>query len=243
MIDQDITSNDLVQVYPRVLCFTCSTNRPLFIRNCILQVQAQSIAADHVIYINHPKAKDENETTNYQYLLDDIKAKKNTTIQIQYGATVSQHKNHMAALTLANINNYDLFLKIDDDDIYRTDYIKQVVDSFKEEKWDFSGQNATGILNGIHFQKNAILECLGENELDIKYNVPKMMPGTYAFSQKAIKLLQEKMIDQQQFEDPQWRVLLAKEKHIKTLKRNGTQYIYHIHGKNISTSHHLIKND
>ena len=239
---QDNTKNNDVQDQVcRVLAFTCSKHRPLFIRHSVLQVQSQTHPTDHAVYINSPSAKNAEDKTNYQELLKDITPKEGTSIQIGYGNSVNQHNNHIAALNMIKINDYDLFLKIDDDDIYKTNYVSDIVNSFNSDSWDFSGEYAHGILNGIHLEKNVILKCLGENENDKKHNVIPMMPGTYAFSRKAIQYIIDEINCKNIFEDPLWRLLMTQKEDIKVECRDSKNYIYHIHGNNISTGHLLKK--
>lgn len=57
---------------------------------------------------------------------------------LDYGPTKTQHLNAVAAITDASYRHYDLFSKIDDDDVYRADYVAGVVADFEEHRWDYS---------------------------------------------------------------------------------------------------------
>ena len=61
----------------------------------------------------------------------------NDRLFLSYGKKLHQHINHMEAVKKINIEDYDLFLKIDDNDIYRRHYVKHIVSDFEENKWNF----------------------------------------------------------------------------------------------------------
>ena len=125
----------------RILAFTCTKGRPFFIRCCALQIQQQTYPVDHVIYINHPDAQDRSDPYNYISLLEDI-APQHGTITIRYGRSGTQQFNHLQALALAAHDDYDLFLKIDDDDVYRRNYVRNVALDQQKNAWDVSGAHS-----------------------------------------------------------------------------------------------------
>lgn len=221
---------------PRILAFTCSTQRPMLLRHCILQLQTQTLQADHSIYLN-AKPTDHDDTQHYEPLLQNL----STKLTITTGPSQTQHNNYLAAIKSVPWQTYDLFLKIDDDDIYLPTYIEDVVKSYNASHWDFSGSHASGILNGPHFERNRIQHCLGLLPEDKALHVPSIMPGTYAFSKKAIAQLMTLQVpeDTTQWEDITWRRHLCQNPDIKVTVRDVSNYIYHIHGKNVSTAHHF----
>lgn len=219
----------------KILAFTASKNRPVLLRHCLLQMQQQSIHIDHTIFVNH----DEKTPQDYTDLLNDIQAKEGTQIFIDYSLSTNQHDHHIKSIKNVPWKNYDLFLKIDDDDIYLNDYTEAVLKDFKKNKWDFSGSITQGLLNGTHFDPHRHIQSLGQTTLDIKIGTIEMMPGSYAFSKKAIEFILN-LPTHQGYEDPYWRQELTKANTFVIHKRNISRYIYNIHGKNIST-HHLYK--
>ena len=104
---------------PRVLAFTCSRERPFFLRHCILQMQCQSSPVDHAIYLNG------GEDTRELYR--DLQS---PHLFLHFGPPATQHDNYVHALSILAHQGYDLFCKIDDDDIYETTYIEGVVNDF-----------------------------------------------------------------------------------------------------------------
>ena len=104
-----------------------------------------------------------------------------------------------------------------------------------KNKWDFSGSFSDGVILNEKWQEKRKLYKLGE---DIpKLDIPDMMPGTYAFSKKAISIL-SKLSNIEGYEDPAWRKELSNHRDISIQFRQSSNYIYNIHGKNISTFHH-----
>jgi len=218
-----------------ILAFTASKYRPIYLRHCMQQIQQQSQAVDHAIYVNHDTTTPQDYTT----LLNDVQTKEGNKLSIDYGPSTNQHEHHSKAIQTGDWQQYDLFLKIDDDDIYLHDYVETVAADFKKNKWDFSGCNTQGLLNGKHFDANRHIQSLGQTDLDIVTGVLEMMPGSYAFSKKAITHILN-LPPHKGYEDPYWRQALTKAKEFTICRRDQSKYIYNIHGKNIST-HHLYK--
>ena len=216
----------------KVCCFTASANRPLPLRHCIYQLQQQTIQHHHCIYVNSNQFKSEADETNYLPFVSDIPVKKKNNIFLAYGPTDHQHYNHMAAVSLAPDSHYDLYLKIDDDDIYFNTYIEDIITSFQTHKWDISGSYSDGILNNNKIKRNIKYLTLNNT----KKNPLQVMPGTLAFSHKAMALLQstfETKLIRKHFEDEQWIEFLCQQKEIKSHIRQKSNYMYHIHEKNI----------
>jgi hypothetical protein len=218
----------------RVLAFTCSMERPFFLRCCALQMRQQTYPVDHCIYINHPEAGASSDHYNYISLLMDLVPQQGRLL-LRYGRSGTQQFNHMQALRLADLNQYDLFLKIDDDDVYRQDYVQRVVDDYLAHAWDFSGGASQGILDGPKWGRRNRCTHLGMEPEDLRIGVAKMMPSSYAFSRKALALIQEVPGDQTVNEDILWRRLLTANAEIKTCFREKSRMAYHLHGKNFST--------
>lgn len=141
-------------------------------------------------------------------------------------------------MSLANIDDYDLFLKIDDDDIYKTGYVAEVVTDFIKNKWDFSGTFSNGLLHDNHWLPNQKHKSLGLQQEDIDLGVLEMMPPSYALSRNGIKKIQQAEIDPTDtvFEDILWRRLLTEDPQIKVQLRAKSSLIYQVHDKNFSRS-------
>lgn len=222
-----------------MLAFTCSRHRPLMLRHCIMQLQHQTYPADHVVYVNSSENSYPDETTlQYDLLLDDLRGASTARIKIAYGPSMSSHKNYLAALRLAEVDDYDLFLKIDDDDIYLRDYVKGVVRDFCARRWDYSGSVSTGLLNGHRWKPKAMLTDLGLEQADRDMGIPGVMPPSAAFSRRAVQALLE-IPDVRCFEDIVWRRHLAVVPQISMVSRKDRNFVYNIHGGNVSTSHLL----
>lgn len=223
----------------RVLAFTCSRHRPLMLRHCIMQMQRQSYPVDHVIYVNSSEEPGENYTTlHYQMLLRDVCHNSTAVTRIAYGPSGTYHQNYCNALKLARIDDYDLFLKVDDDDIYLKDYVLGVVRDFAKHRWDYSGAASRGHLNGCRWRPNTILTGLGLADDDTNIGIPDFMPPTIALSRRAISALRT-LEDCGIFEDIQWRRHLSQVPGFVMAFRKDRNFIYNIHGDNASTGAHL----
>lgn len=219
----------------RVLAFTCSRHRPLMLRHCIMQMQRQTFPVDHFIFVNSSEAPDAKHTAFcYDKFLRDARENAVSRVTIQFGKSKTQQENYIAALKLADINKYDIFLKIDDDDIYMREYVEDVVRDYLRHRWDFSGSFSDGILNGYRWYPDKKQRDLGLGARDLELGVPGFMPSTAAFSRRAIqKILDAPM--EQRFEDIYWRQLLASDPTIVLATRKRSNFIYNIHGENVST--------
>ncbi|MDC0036994.1 hypothetical protein OAJ27_01960 [bacterium] len=217
---------------PKVLVFTASAKRPIYLRHCLLQMQQQTYPLDHAVYLNSPEYKSpDTDPHNYMSLVDDIVITKGKKIHIGYGPTASHHKNHMAALTLVNWEDYDLFFKVDDDDVYRSTYIQDAVTHFQEHQWDFSGEISHGHILKDSWNKTV---HIGKIKQSKKNTVEKnFLAPAFSFSKKSMKMIMGiKNISGP--EDVVWNKYLQEAKNIKTMVRPDLNFTYHIHDNNIS---------
>ncbi len=220
----------------RPLAFTCSRHRPLMLRHCIMQLQRQSHPVDHAIYVNSPEDDSSDHTSkHYEAVLNDLRNDGSGKVLIAFGKSRTMHENHIRALNLIDIEDYDVFLKIDDDDIYLHSYVKDVVDHFAAHRWDYSGSHSHGLLNGHRWLPQKIQRDLGLAQEDIDLRIPSIMPSSAAFSRKAIRAIFEApgsdLID-----DIYWRRVLARTPDLVMTVRNDRNFVYNIHGANLSTS-------
>lgn len=227
----------------RVLAFTTSRCRPFYLRCCLLQMAQQSYGVDHAIYMNAPQTASEPEFFNYKTLLEDITPAPGHQIFLGYGLSLKPHLNHIEALKLSTIDHYDLFLKVDDDDVYHKNYVKAVVDSYLEHLWDFSGSFTQGLVNQGQWLPERCYHSLGLTEKDKQLGVIPMMPPTFAFSKKAIKAIMDLdlglIADPAQFEDIIWRQFLTVDPRFKVHFRDQSEYVYQVHEHNFSASNEI----
>jgi hypothetical protein len=200
-----------------------------------MQMKHQSYPVDHVIYVNSPGEQTSSITSlNYGLLLDELCRGCDGRVKIAYGLSGTYHENYLNALRLAQIDDYDLFLKVDDDDIYLKGYVLGVVRDFDTHQWDYSGSCSRGHLNGYRWKADEILRGLGLAKEDIRLGIPDVMPPTAAFSRRAIRALLT--LKDNGTSDAQWRRHLAQVPGLTMRVRNDQNFIYNIHGGNVSTA-------
>jgi len=218
----------------KVLLFTVSRNRPIFLRHCLFQMQSQSYSHSHVVYVNSDEFVDEHDSTNILHCMRDVKIRNGNDLLMGYGPSSHQHHNHMAAINMVDSADFDLFLKVDDDDIYYPDYVQSVVDDFLQNAWDVSGSFSDGLINKGSFDYS---KCY---EIDYTLSdgaIFSILPGTLAFSRQAMTLLLtdfSQQLDFKLFEDEQWISYLSAKDDIIFHKRERSYYVYNIHQSNIS---------
>ena len=211
----------------RVLAFTCSRERPLLLRNCILQMRDQSHPVDHAVYLNG-----DDDT---RALFDDLQR---PGLFLRFGPSLSQHENYANALLAADIDAYDLFCKIDDDDLYRLDYIATVVADFERHRWDYSGTHSTGVVVGRRWLPDLQLRSLGLLAPDHEAGVIEVMPPTMAFSRRALDRVLS--APSGAYEDIAWRRAIAGAG-LQQSVRAVSNFTYNVHGQNVSTGHWLAE--
>lgn len=219
----------------KVLVFTSSYNRPYMLRQCILNIKNQS----YKDYIHSVNVVSDNPQTVYP-LVEDLFSKK---LIIDDGRVNEKiHINHLTAIrNVPNYQEYDLFVKVDDDDVYKKNYIKNIVDFFRENTHvDITSTEIIYQLNGSKLIGNINLYSdLGGNPGDSDYK----MPMTFAFNRKALQLLEyfpEKNILHNN-DDLLWRDIWVNNSLVHEPLDNSEEIIWHIHGKNTSTAGFLQK--
>jgi hypothetical protein len=205
----------------RVLCFTTTYQRPKFLRSCILDIQNQTYSADHAINIAY------DDLYDYTPIIDDLV---NNNIFLRYSRNADNHTNHINALKLVNHDNYDLFVKIDDDEFYKKKYIETIVNNFTEGV-DIVSSSLKYQINNYYISKGDY-HNLGANPEGYDFK----MPTTFAFNRKALNLIL-KINDNYGFEDNMWRDVWANNSINHKVIDNSDNVIWYIHGKNISTKH------
>lgn len=214
------------------MCFTPSYKRYKMLRSCIQDIASQTYGnIFHTINITYDKQK---QTDNVEFLFDDLKTDKN---KFTFSQNQHQHFNHLNAITsVENYKEYDIFIKIDDDDIYKKNYVKNIVDYFNNNDVDIISSKIKYQLNGSHIFVGDYSN-LGGNPIDCHFN----MPTTFAFNLKALELIEEISLRKvvYGFEDNMWRDVWCKTCKIGEID-NSENIIWYIHGKNVSTADFLI---
>lgn len=216
----------------KVLAFTASMGRPIFLRYCCMQMQNQTYSVDHVIYNNAPN---EDPDLNYLDLLTDFPMKPTSTLIAKFGKSEHQHHNHINALNLINVDDYDLFFKIDDDDLYRSNYIESRVESYLTHHWDFSGSYSYNWIENNKYIDTKTVISLGLGDEDKKLKVEHFMPPTMAFSRKAIKKIMSMNVNNSLWEDTQWRRLIWEDNDLKKIIiKDSKNFTYNRHPNGVS---------
>ncbi len=217
----------------KVLCFTTSYNRPKMLRGCMLDISNQSYEKIfHVINITYDNQLKFNEGTMSK-IFDDILTEKNS---VSYSQNQHQHYNHLNEIrSVKNYEDFDLFLKIDDDDIYKKNYVKTIVDYFNTNDVDVVSSKLKYQLNGSSVYIGDYNNLGGNPE-----NCDFKMPFTFAFNLKALKLI-ENLSNLYGFEDNMWRDTWCNKSIIHEID-NKENVIWNIHGKNTSTADFLKNN-
>jgi hypothetical protein len=204
------------------------------LRQCILNAKNQSYKKfKHGINIT----SDPGDVQNYLSLINDIYVP--GKMRIIHSTNSHTHFNNMLAIKqFRNYDTYDVFIKMDDDDVYRSAYVENIVDKFNSDPTiDIVSSKISHQLNGHKLYYNPEgYDNLGGNPGESTYH----MPMTFAFNKKAfdvIKNLEEKDICGG--DDMMWRMHWEAHglKHVAV--DNADEIIWHIHGKNDSTASFL----
>lgn len=223
-------------LYNRPLCFTTSSNRPYMLYSCINSVLNQSFK-DFNYYVNINITNDQ-EKDLYNKLLSDFIT--DTRLSIIYSENKTQHENYLKPIIEAGRDKYNVFIKIDDDDIYKTNYIKNVLTLYKKHKKDILSCSLKYTINGKEILQG-VFDSIGQWEGDQNSDIKFGMPCTYVMNQSAVNVLL-KMTPQyvrsiHMFEDPAWRTEWRKAGLKSVVIKNFEDAVYNIHGKNTSSSY------
>ena len=210
----------------KVLIFTSSYNRPYMLRQCILSVKNQNVED-----LTHSVNITSESPLAALTLIDDL-----NDIVISITDNNHTHFNNMTAIkAVDDYQDYDLFIKMDDDDVYKADYVKNIITFFeKNSDVDIVSSEIKFQLNGTEvYLVNA--KDLGGN-IDVEYK----MPMTYAFNKKALNaIINLEKKDMFGFDDMMWRLHWKAHGLKHASVDNSEDIIWHIHGKNVSTSSFL----
>lgn len=220
---------------PRPLCFTTSYNRPYELYNTINSVLNQTYKdIKYSVAINIDNKEDE---IKYKSLLNPFLSDKR--LSLLFTQNKSQHENYLYPIKNGKYENYNLFIKLDDDDIYKSDYIESIINIYKDKQPDVISAKVSTQINGNKIEFGSF-ESIGIWQPDVKSETKFGMPFTYAFNKKALSILLKLTTSElsaiHPFEDPGWRTKW-RDGGIKSYvidKFNCA--VYNIHGKNTSSS-------
>lgn len=151
------------------------------------------------------------------------------------------HFNNMIAIkSVLDYNDYDLFIKMDDDDVYKKNYVSNIVKFFENNPdVDIVSTKINHQLNGNQmFTSENGYDTLGGNPNNSTYH----MPMTFAFNKKAFDCIVNAHSNEINWNDDfMWRCKWEQNNLKHSAVDNRDQIIWHIHEKNISTSSFLIK--
>jgi hypothetical protein len=167
---------------------------------------------------------EESEIENYEGLFDDIVDDRFT---IRYNKNCSSLARYMTAISQST-GPYDIYIKIDDDDIHKRDYVKTIVDYFETHECDVLSSHISSQLNNFYLSKGYYRNLGGDFP-----NNNYLMPMTFAFSHKAYEILLG-IEDNNNHDDLQWRDAWSEQGLKDHNVDNSNNIIWHIHGKNAS---------
>lgn len=214
----------------KVMVFTSSYHRPHMLRQCILNAKNQTYKKfKHAINV----VSDPYEWGYYLPLLDDIYS---SNMSFMHSTNSAIHFNNMAAIkSIRGFDKYDVYIKMDDDDIYKSGYVENIVKKFQEDP------TIDIVSSKIVYQLKEYKLYIGEEPYDNLGGNPGKstyhMPMTFAFNNKAfnvIKDLEEK--DIMQHDDMMWRIHWEAHGLKHASVDNSEDIIWHVHGKNASTA-------
>lgn len=216
----------------KILCFTTSYNRPTHLYSTINNILSQSY--DDINYSVNINIKHAIEIDSYKNLLNDFI--NDPRLKISFNKNNDQQTNYTKAIKGFNNNlDYDLFFKIDDDDIYHKHYIKDSIANYND-------CDVLSYMCSDHINNNSIrgeMESIGQWDPDLSSNIKFGMPPTYIFNKKACDIvlnitpLQVRKIHR--FEDNAWRHYWRNNNiKSKVIKSNLLTYV--IHGQNTSSN-------
>jgi hypothetical protein len=219
----------------KVLIFTSAWGRrPLMTRQCMLSVMAQSYK-DLVHAVNITLDGDAT-TKDYSPMYNDLVKLDNRFIVNTNLNGHTHHNNMLAIKSVPNFMEYDYFLKMDNDDIYKTHYVENIVNFFEANPdVDITSTKITDHLNGYDLYKGS-WDNFGANPDGTDYH----MPMTFAFTRKALESIIG-LTNIYGFDDMMWRDAWAKDGLKHKAVHNENEVIFNVHGGNVSTGSWLKK--
>lgn len=225
---------------PSLLCFTNSYRRPYHLYHTINSILNQTYTKFHYVVgisIDNDEDKDLYIALLADHLLD-------SRLQVFFHQNLDQHNNYLYPLKQVDYKSYKLFAKIDDDDIYKKKYIQNSIDAIKKSGADIISSNIQYQINNDKIYSGVFDNVGGYWSGDLNSNTKFGMPFSYIFNLKCLNILlnttSEELRSIHPFEDPGWRTKWREHDIKSYVIQDSDLAIYHIHGKNISSSKWLI---
>jgi len=220
----------------KILCFTTSFNRPYHLYHTINSILNQSYK--DIMYSVSLNIKDKSQIPEYQDLYSDLN---DPRLKININVNRDQHTNYLTAMKGFGHTDFDLFIKIDDDDIYHKNYIKNSIEHFTNpaEKIDILSYYCKHHINNNFIRGR--MDNIGKWGPDGDSKIQFGMPPTYIFNKAAYNVI-EKITPEQvrqihMYEDNAWRQYWRKNNLIsKVILPDHNMLTYIIHGNNTSSN-------
>lgn len=176
-------------------------------------------------------------TTDFTPLYSDLMHDDRLVITVRENHTYGfSHFNNMDTIrSVPDYESYDLFIKMDDDDIYKSHYVENIVKVFTENPdVDAVSTKIRYQLNGSTLYKAETgYDNLGGNPNNSTYH----MPMTFAFNKRGFDSIKNLTPgDVSGHDDMMWRIAWEKDglKHMAV--SNEDEIIWNIHGGNASVA-------
>jgi hypothetical protein len=227
----------------KVLCFTTSYGRPYHLYHTLNSIVNQTYKYfDYSIGIC---IDNDQEKEDYLSLLSDFI--QDSRIRLFFHSNLDQHNNYLYPIRNMDYGTYDIFVKIDDDDIYTKNYLTKNLKSYKELNVDIISSNIIYEINNNKLYKGKFDNVGGYWHEDLESSVKFGMPFSYIFNRKCLETLlnttREELEKIHPFEDPGWRRKWRQDGIASEVIEDSDLAVYHIHGKNISSSGYLVQDD
>ena len=158
----------------RILACISSFKRPVFLSAQVLRMLNQTYPIDISVSIKGIPREYAKKTLLQEW---DEYIKKGRVI-VRFDKNKDQYSNLLDTVRNVDLNKYDYFCKIDDDDWYGPNYFKHVNEWLKKEKEDIA----------LSYTTNNYIIHGGKNNVMISGNITGLMGPSMCFSRELIKL-------------------------------------------------------